>query len=388
MSEKMDDQQATAPTASGSKSEESVALRNWQLANGVTVMDSAYEYDEVEQNEMRSAKPWQKDPHYFKEVRISAVALLKMVIHARRGGNLEVMGLMQGRVDGNAFIIMDTFALPVEGTETRVNAQAQAYEYMSVYTDLCESEGKKEKVVGWYHSHPGYGCWLSGIDVATQALNQQFQEPWVAIVVDPLRTMSAGKFRFKVDIGAFRTYPQGYQPPVEEGPSEYQSIPLSKIEDFGVHCKQYYSLDVNFFKSELDSHILSALWSTYWLNTLSSSPLLTNAGYINNQIGDLSMKLRQVEKRWARSERTNDVMEQLDKAVKDAHTVCCELSCGVLMQHIKRAMFNRGESCDPNEDVRVDDEHIVENNAEDIAPPVSFDDVELPDEVVLVEAVN
>lgn len=68
MSEKMDDQQAAAPTASGSKSEESVALRNWQLANGVTVMDAAYEYDEVEQNEMRSAKPWQKDPHYFKEV--------------------------------------------------------------------------------------------------------------------------------------------------------------------------------------------------------------------------------------------------------------------------------------------------------------------------------
>lgn len=142
----MDDQQASAPAASGSRAEESAALRNWQLANGVTVMDSAYEYDEVEQNEMRSAKPWQKDPHYFKEVRISAVALLKMVIHSRRGGNLEVMGLMQGRVDGNAFIIMDTFALPVEGTETRVNAQAQAYEYMSVYTDLCESEGKKKRL--------------------------------------------------------------------------------------------------------------------------------------------------------------------------------------------------------------------------------------------------
>lgn len=68
MSERMDDQQASAPAASGSRAEESAALRNWQLANGVTVMDSAYEYDEVEQNEMRSAKPWQKDPHYFKEV--------------------------------------------------------------------------------------------------------------------------------------------------------------------------------------------------------------------------------------------------------------------------------------------------------------------------------
>lgn len=58
-------------------------------------------------------------------------------------------------------------------------------------------------MLGWYHSHPGYGCWLSGIDVNTQMLNQQYQEPFVAVVIDPNRTMSAGK----VEIGAFRTYP-------------------------------------------------------------------------------------------------------------------------------------------------------------------------------------
>lgn len=29
----------------------------------------------------------------------------------------------------------------------------------------------------------------------------------------------------------------GYKPP-DEGPNEYQTIPLSKIEDFGVHAKQ------------------------------------------------------------------------------------------------------------------------------------------------------
>lgn len=69
------------------------------------------------------------------------------------------------------------------GTETRVNAQAQAYEFMTTYTESCEPVRRMEKVVGWYHSHPGYGCWLSGIDVGTQALNQQFQEPFVAIVV-------------------------------------------------------------------------------------------------------------------------------------------------------------------------------------------------------------
>lgn len=32
-------------------------------------------------------------------------------------------------------IIMDSFALPVEGTETRVNAQAAAYEYMAAYIE-------------------------------------------------------------------------------------------------------------------------------------------------------------------------------------------------------------------------------------------------------------
>lgn len=49
-----------------------------------------------------------------------------------------------------------------------------------------------------------------------------------------MRTISAGK----VNIGVFRTYPKGYKAP-DEAQSEYQSIPLSKIEDFGVHCKKY-----------------------------------------------------------------------------------------------------------------------------------------------------
>ena len=52
--------------------------------------------------------------------------------------------------------------------------------------------------------------------MATQSPNQQFQEPWLAVVIDPTRTVSAGK----VEIGAFRTYPQGYKPP-DEGASEF-----------------------------------------------------------------------------------------------------------------------------------------------------------------------
>ena len=113
-----------------------------------------------------------------------------------------------------------------------------------------------------------------GIDVSTQMEHQLYEDPFVAIVIDPIRTISAGK----VEIGAFRTYQKGYKAPEDEQ-SEYQTIPLSKIEDFGVHCKQYYSLDVSYFKSNLDKSLLDSLWNHYWVNTLSTSTLLTNADY-------------------------------------------------------------------------------------------------------------
>lgn len=269
------------------------ARMRWELENQVQNVQSTdvlYKYDHAEQQAIQSQKPWTKDPHFFKHVRMSALALLKIAMHARSGGQIEVMGLLQGKVQNDTFVVIDSFALPVEGTETRVNAQAEAYEYMVDFQGTSKDVGRLENIVGWYHSHPGYGCWLSGIDCSTQMLNQQFQEPFLAVVVDPVRTMASGK----VEIGAFRTYPEGYKPP-DEGPSEYQTIPLSKIEDFGVHAKQYYSLDVTFFKSGLDSHLLDLLWNKYWVNTLSTSPLIANREFAAGQIADIAEKLEQAE---------------------------------------------------------------------------------------------
>jgi 26S proteasome regulatory subunit N11 len=39
--------------------------------------------------------------------------------------------------------------------------------------DMLKQTGRPEMVVGWYHSHPGFGCWLSGVDMATQ---QSFEQ--------------------------------------------------------------------------------------------------------------------------------------------------------------------------------------------------------------------
>jgi len=271
-----------------------------------------------------------------------------MVMHARSGGDLEVMGLLQGKIENHTFIVMDSFAIPVVGSETRVNPGADAMEYIIGYMELIQSHRdtvcKSENEVGWYHSHPGYGCWLSGIDVSTQMLYQQFQEPWLAVVVDPKRTINSGK----VELGAFRTFPKDYKNP-EEGTSEYQSIPLEKIEDFGVHCKQYYQLEVSYFKSTLDNHLLELLWNKYWVNTLSSSPILANREYTARQLTDLSDKLETNEATLSHGRAAGSYLmmpdkkkeeSPLTKISKDCARPSCEQLHGLMSQVMKDLLFN------------------------------------------------
>lgn len=52
-------------------------------------------------------------------------------------------------------------------------------------------------VVGWYHSHPGFGCWLSGVDINTQQSFEALSERAVAVVVDPIQSVK-GKVRYKL----------------------------------------------------------------------------------------------------------------------------------------------------------------------------------------------
>ncbi|KAI9678554.1 MAG: COP9 signalosome catalytic subunit rri1 [Caeruleum heppii] len=322
-------------------------LKGWELENAVQLVDPSrdalYTYDSAEQKAVNEARPWKKDPNHFTRVRISAVALLKMVMHARSGGSLEVMGLMQGKIAGDTFIVTDAFRLPVEGTETRVNAQDEANEYMPAYLQSSRDAGQMENAVGWYHSHPGYGCWLSGIDVTTQMTQQAFQDPFLAVVIDPDRTISAGK----VEIGAFRTYPEDYKPASEATSEEYQTIPLAKIEDFGAHSSRYYSLEVSHFKSSLDTHLLELLWNKYWVSTLSQNPLLTNRDYSTKQMMDLSQKIRNAERSlhnhaktgpYARTASSKD--GQMDKMVRDSNKIAGEEITGLIASVVKERLFN------------------------------------------------
>ena len=46
------------------------------------------------------------------------------------------MGLMQGKIQDRTFVVLDSFALPVEGTETRVNAMESANVFMCEFINL------------------------------------------------------------------------------------------------------------------------------------------------------------------------------------------------------------------------------------------------------------
>eukprot|EP00923_Selenidium_pygospionis_P054124 GHVN01094304.1.p1 GENE.GHVN01094304.1~~GHVN01094304.1.p1 ORF type:complete len:376 (+),score=73.80 GHVN01094304.1:134-1129(+) len=304
----------------------SFARRNWELLNEIVIKDTTYSsYDADKQQEVRASKPWSNHHEYFKEVTISAVALLKMAIHARSGMKNEVMGLMTGKIVDDKFVIMDAFPLPVEGTETRVNASEDALLYTVDFLDVSRELGREENPVGWYHSHPGYGCWLSGIDVATQKLQQQGQDPFVAVVIDPNRTCGTGK----IDIGAFRTYPDGVKKTRKTFGVDF--IPDGKARDFDSTYNQYYEIPIEIYKTVNDTRLLESLWADYWITSLSSSPLLMDRSATEQQIAS-------TVKTMSSSKGVEGGKHALES--RQRRELVSKVTQGVALQAIKRSVFD------------------------------------------------
>lgn len=108
-----------------------------------------------------------KIPDSAEQIVISSLALLKMLKHGRAGVPMEVMGLMLGSfVDEYTTKVIDVFAMPQSGTGVSVEAVDPVFQTKML--EMLQQTDRIENVVGWYHSHPGFGCWLSGVDVGTQ----------------------------------------------------------------------------------------------------------------------------------------------------------------------------------------------------------------------------
>jgi len=199
-------------------------------------------------------------------VYISSLALLKMLKHGRAGVPMEVMGLMLGEfVDDYTVRVVDVFAMPQSGTGVSVEAVDPVFQTKML--DMLKQTGRPEIVVGWYHSHPGFGCWLSGVDINTQQSFEALNQRAVAVVVDPIQSVKG-----KVVIDAFRLInPQllmlGQEPRQTTSNLGHMNKPSIQALIHGLN-RHYYSIAINYRKNELEQKMLLNLHKKKWTDGL------------------------------------------------------------------------------------------------------------------------
>ena len=190
-------------------------------------------------------------------VYISSMALFKMLKHGRAGVPMEVMGLMLGDfVDDYTVKCVDVFAMPQSGTGVSVEAVDPVFQQQML--DMLKQTGRPEMVVGWYHSHPGFGCWLSGVDINTQQSFEALNQRAVAVVVDPIQSVKG-----KVVIDCFRTInPQmimlGQEPRQTTSNLGHLTKPSIQALIHGLN-RHYYGISLSYRKNELEMQMLENL---------------------------------------------------------------------------------------------------------------------------------
>ncbi|MFH1106474.1 MAG: Mov34/MPN/PAD-1 family protein [Candidatus Micrarchaeota archaeon] len=115
----------------------------------------------------------------------------------------EGMGLLLGKRftwHGREYVYADRFVTAAnDSSAVRVSFAREAFPELA---KLLRKRLKDRVVVGWLHSHPGYGCFLSSTDVATQEsfFSEEFH---AAVVVDPTREEKGGMLKraFRAEYG-------------------------------------------------------------------------------------------------------------------------------------------------------------------------------------------
>uniref|UniRef100_A0A5S6QP06 MPN domain-containing protein n=1 Tax=Trichuris muris TaxID=70415 RepID=A0A5S6QP06_TRIMR len=290
------------------------------------------------------------------KVVMKPIAVLKILQHASKGLPLEVMGLLLGSFEDKYTILVDdAIKIPQFGTKESVEETDPSYQVSVI--DLLRKVGHKEQIVGWYHTHPGLGCWLSGDDMNTQMNLELFCERAIAIVVDPLQ-----ETHDNVMIEAFRLVN-----PVLEifgiGQRETTSN-VTQPKALARHLltrKQspnqcYYSLHVQYSLTEVEKKVLVSMQCDCLTGLLRRLRKKSKRGYVRRKQNFVSLKsLRKTinqykkvinygeeatssdEDRWESSE---DSDSQKKKDCKDVRTKLERQSDQITTENIERFVMD------------------------------------------------
>lgn len=168
-------------------------------------------------------------------------------------------------VDDYTVRVIDVFAMPQSGTGVSVEAVDPVFQTKML--DMLKQTGRPEMVVGWYHSHPGFGCWLSGVDINTQQSFEALNTRAVAVVVDPIQSVKG-----KVVIDAFRLIDPrllvlGQEPRQTTSNLGHLNKPSIQALIHGLN-RHYYSIAINYRKNELEQKMLLNLHKKKWTDGL------------------------------------------------------------------------------------------------------------------------
>jgi len=151
------------------------------------------------------------------ELFISKIAEEKMRNHsiAHAAERREVMGLMLGafyKHEGTVYaIVRDVVTTDLEASSVRVRFNREGFEQLFESLDSC---GFDYIIVGWYHSHPGHGCFLSSTDIDTQKSLFSGRQH-TALVIDPIAEEIRAFYLEKEEVleRCFAVYWDDYQNP-------------------------------------------------------------------------------------------------------------------------------------------------------------------------------
>jgi proteasome lid subunit RPN8/RPN11 len=153
--------------------------------------------------------------------------------HGDADTSVEICGVLVGRVRHDAISTYLHVMGLVPGDkaankQTQVTFTAATWD---VVQKRMETDFPEEKVVGWYHTHPGFGVFLSGMDLFIQ--DNFFNLPWqIAWVYDPI-ARTDGVFVWnegRSEQAPFLIEEDGsVQEPTSETPAKEQSSPLWEV---------------------------------------------------------------------------------------------------------------------------------------------------------------
>ncbi len=149
----------------------------------------------IEEEEKKGLKEEEKEeiaeaPSKEEEkVRLNYKALNKVLRHGMRFSNpnapkrewIECMGFLIGDVNDNVVVISDAIPM-VHGNIVEVEFQDEHYARAD---EINQSLTNENWIVGWYHTHPGHGLFLSPVDRVNHSGYQSLNPKAVAMVFDP-----------------------------------------------------------------------------------------------------------------------------------------------------------------------------------------------------------